>query len=67
MNDGHLSTLVSIRDFLVEQRRSAVQGALQYKDESATFENRLSLLAQIQDQIDLIDRVIQDESQGANR
>jgi hypothetical protein len=66
MNDSHLSILVSLRDHLVEQRRGAVQRALQYKDERATFESQLSLLAQTQSQIDLIDRVIEDESQGAD-
>ena len=66
MDNGHFSDLVSIRDYLVEQRRHAAQTASQNKDAKDMFERQLSLLAHVQGQIDLIDRVIEDESQGAD-
>ena len=66
MSDSHLSALVMIRDHLVEQRRSFAQRALENKDRSDAFERDLSLMSQVQGQIDLIDRILADESQGAD-
>ena len=65
MSDSHLSALVMIRDHLVEQRRSFAQRASDKKDHSEVFESELSLLSRVQGQIDLIDRIIADETQGA--